>query len=408
MTQKHEKEGKSTQTKEALKKLGYMFLGLLLAVNTIQLVRFGDIVERVDRYNQGVVDELGGFRSDVSSFGGDLNEIREFLLLPTKDYSFLPKEQQTEEGDEPKASRTETALFTFMEQIADEQNAGINKEKAIALATALHDDADFVNSLTADALTIGKVETNDLASSFKVNDTQGNGIFAINADLNKATVSVQSALGKYQIKGEDKESVKKELLTYFETSKDQAIKMKTVLNEQKEGIKAIRENNDVKSLLSQKKATIEDPVESDEAITYPILNSDKEKVLEIEIQRKDGSIKFDGKSYTSATELLQPLLDTIKNTEMASAQEQLINSRKSELQAIFNEEAFKEMLKNSGLQLNQNPREDYNKLLYDVKKGDQLIFSFAIEMSSGSLKVIKDDQEIDLFSILSEGSKKKP
>lgn len=134
MTQKHEKESKNTQTKEALKKLGFMLLGLLLAVNTVQLVRFGDIVERVDRYNQGVVDELGGFSGDVASFGGDLNEIREFLLLPTKEYSSTPKDQQAEEGNEPKASRTETALFTFMEQIADEQNVGINKEKAIALA----------------------------------------------------------------------------------------------------------------------------------------------------------------------------------------------------------------------------------------------------------------------------------
>lgn len=408
MTQKHEKETKNVQTKESLKKLGYMFLGLLLAVNTIQLVRFGDIVERVDRYNQGVIDELGGFRGDVASFGSDLNEIREFLLLPTKDYSFLPKEQQTEETGEPKASRTETALFTFMEQITDEQNAGVNKEKAMAFAIALHDDSAFVENLTSDGLAIGKVETNDLASSFKVNDAQGNGIFAINVDLKKVTVSVQSSLGKYQIKDQTQEGVKKELLTYFETSKDQAIKMKTLLNEQKEGIKAIRENNDVKSILSQKKATIEEAEESDDAISYPILNSDKEKVMAIEIQRKDGAIKFDEKSYASATELLQPLLDTLKNTEMSSAQEQLINSRKTELMATFNEPAFQEMLKNAGLQLNLTPREDYNKLLYDVKKGDKVIFSFAIEMSSGSLKILKDDQEIDLFSILSEGSKKKP
>lgn len=407
MTQKHEKESKNGQTKESLKKLGFMLLGLLLAVNTIQLVRFGDIVERVDRYNQGVIDELGGFRGDVASFGGDLNEIREFLLLPTKEYSSTPKEQQ-EEGNEPKASRTETALFTFMEQIAEEQNQSVNKEKAIALATTLHDDAGFVASLVSAALTIGKVETNDLASSFKVNDAQGNGIFAINVDLKKATVSVQSSLGKYAVKDQTAEGVKKELLSYFENNKDQAVKMKTVLNEQKEGIKAIRDNNDVKALLTEKKATIEEAVESEEGITYPILNNDKEKVLEIQIQRKDGTILFNEKSYATAPELLQPLLDTVKNTDMSSVQEQLINSKKAELQSIFGQEAFKEMLKNSGLELNQTPREDYNKLLYDVKKGDKVIFSFAIEMSSGSLKIIKDDQEIDLFSILSEGSKKKP
>jgi len=406
---KHEKEPKKGESKEALKKLGFIFLGILLAVNTIQLVHFGDIVERVDRYNQGVVDELGGFRSDITSFGGDLNEIRSFLLLPTKEYSFLPKEVETGETQEQQSSRTETALYTFMEQATDEASATQNKDKAIALATSIHDDATFTQGISTNSLSLGKVETNDLASSFKVNDTAGNGIFAVNVDLRHAAVSVQSALGTHEVKASDASSAGKELIAYFNENKEQAVKMKTLINDEKEAMKGLKENADVKKILADKRATIEEAEESDDAITYPIFNNDKEKVLAIEILRKDGSIQFADKTYKTVAELLQPFMDTLKATDFATAQEQLINSRKAELEAIFKESTFQEMLKNSNWTLVSTPREDYNKLLYDVKdSGNKVVFSFAIEMSSGALKIIKDDQELDLFSFMSEGSKKKP
>ena len=76
---------------------------------------------------------------------------------------------------------------------------------------------------------------------------------------------------------------------------------------------------------------------------------------------------------------------------------------------IFSQPAFQDILKNDGLAVSLSPREEYNKLLYDVKDADgKLVFSFAIELSSGMFKVIRGNQEIDLYSALNNGSKKKP
>ena len=88
--------------------------------------------------------------------------------------------------------------------------------------------------------------------------------------------------------------------------------------------------------------------------------------------------------------------------------EQLVNSSRQELEEVIQEEPFQELLNNNGLTIQSEPREEYNKLLYDVTNQEgQTEFSIFIELSSGMVKLLRDNQEFDLDSFLA-GSKKKP
>lgn len=390
-------------------KLGMIFLAILLIADTIQIARFGEIVERVDGYNKGVVDELGGFRQDIMSFGSDMNEIRNYLLLPTKDYSFIEKDTEIDQPDEKVTSTTEMALYSFMGGFIDEQNATKNAMLATQRIDSFSADADLAAQLETVELSIGKVEKTETSAIFKINSGTES-LFAITADQKTGVMSVQSAMGSYILEGEDDASVKAALIKYLTTNKDKVLAMKQTIETQKTLIASLKEKPDVENLLNEKNLTmLLDPVEDDTLISFNVINNEEDVLLSISIKRENGKIMIKDKELNDEATLLKALLEELGKLDGASAMEKLINERRAELEAVFNDDAFKVLLESNNFTVATEPREEYNKLLYDVKNADGNVqFSFVIELSSGLFKVLKDDTEIDLYSILQEGSKKKP
>ena len=395
--------------REAFKKLGLILLAMLFTVNTIQLARFGEIVERVDFYNKGVIDELGGIRQDVTTFGNDLNEIRRFLLLPVKDYSFMSDGAETQDTEEKQTTRTESALYSFLGQVAEEKNGEKNTKLAESRVNALAADAGFAAEIAKSGLKMGKPEATELAFSIKITDESSNAIYSFLIEKSSNKPSVQSAIGTYRVAAADDQTMKTELVGYLSSNKNRVIQLKGLIGGQKTAIEALAANKDVAPLFAEKKISLSAPEENDESITYSVVNGSKDKLLSVVIQRKDGLISFENKTCKTVDEFLPVFIEKVKAVDASSAQEKLIKARRTELEGIFAQSAFMDILKNSGLTLATAPREEYNKILYDVKDADgKVAFSFAIEISSGMFKVLKGDEEIDLYSILDQGSKKKP
>ena len=410
MTSKKDKTHDQKVRNEAFKKLGYIFLGLLLVVNTIQLTRFGGIVERVDNYNKGVVDELGGMRQDVMTFASDMNDIRQFLLLPTRDYSFMGKEIETQQSEEKAATRTESAVYTFLAQLTEEKALQKSADHMKALSDSLPKDAAFTAKLKESGLKIGTKEDNDIAITLKILTADGNAVFALVFKKDTEKVSVQQATGTYAVKAADDEAVKTEILDYIQKNLQQALDGKKAVNDYKLQVEELLKNTDVVAALKAKKISFGAAVEDESAIQYNIVNEDDEILLSVAIDHAKLVLAFDGQPYTDAKQLAAPLVEKIKSLDTASAQEKMISLRRAELEAIFSEPAFQDLLKNDGLSIDLNAKEEYNKLVYPVKDAaGKPVFSFAVELSSGMFKIIKDDEEIDLYSTLNgDGSKKKP
>ena len=218
-----EKETKSYSNqkqarRDAFLKLGMIFLGILLIADTIQIARFGEIVERVDHYNKGVVDELGGFRQDITAFGSDMNEMRSFLLLPTKQYSFMD-DVEIEDGNQQEASATEKALYQFMgayiEEGSVEKNAQLAEERILSFSK----DQDLIDRLAEAELTVGFVLKEDFSVSFKVNSGTES-LFAVIADKKTGEIKIQSVVGTYILEGDDDEDVKSDIVSYLTENKD--------------------------------------------------------------------------------------------------------------------------------------------------------------------------------------------
>jgi hypothetical protein len=395
--------------KTAFKRLGLIFLGLLMVVNTIQLARLGGTVERVDQYNKGVVDELGGIRKDVMSFASDLNEIRSFLLLPIKQYSFSEKNTEAQDTEEQASSRTETAIYSFIGNVSQEKNLEKNAKFAVETAQAILNDASFSEGLAKAGLSAGKLADSVDSSSFKISDAAAGPLFSFSIEKKTVKSKIQSAAGVYEVKGTDAAAIKDELLRYVTSQKENTLKLKNLIASQKEAIASLNKNPEIAKLLTDKKITFPQPEEDDASINYNFTNTDQLKLLTVSILKKDGSISFGEKIYQSADQLAPDLVKELQAADTSTASEKMLQQRRTELEAIFNQQTFKDMLTDAGLNLVPQPRLEYNKVIYDIKDaGGNTVFSYAIEISSGLYKVIKGDQEIDLYATLDDGSKKKP
>ena len=395
--------------RDAFLKLGMIFLAILLIADTVQIARFGEIVERVDHYNKGVVDELGGFRQDIMNFGSDINEMRSFLLMPTKKYSFMEQGEEIEEDNQQEASATEKALYQFMGSYIEEGNVSKNAQLAEERIQTFGTDSALKSELEASGLSVGAVLKDDFSLSFKISSEE-EPLFAVVADKKTGEMKVQSVMGSYSLEGSDDEAIKSDLISYVTENKDKVATTKQTIEEQKKLITGLKDNEEVATILKEKKLTfMTDPEEDDEKISYNIINSEENTLLTIAIKREDGSVEMSEKSYADDASLTSAFIDELGQLDGATSLEKLITERRAELEAVFNEEAFKELLSSNDLSVDSEPRAEYNKLLYDVKNADgQTQFSFVIELSSGLFKVLRDNEEIDLYPALQESSKKKP
>lgn len=318
---------------------------VVLVMNSIQLWQMSAVVGRVDKYNQGVIDEVGGVVGDVKNFGDDLNEIREFLLLPKKDYSVGQGEEKNEgtSTDLQANSNNTLGAYAFLNSFVAEQKMDEMKQKASPVFEALLKTEDWNKTLMGASLLLA--EKTDLQLKLKDNlvknpDGSANSLFGeplynLVFVAEKNVFRVQSALGEQDFAGYDLAGWEKPLLNY--------------------------------------------------------LSDNAGKVREKKIADK------------------QKALDDSKKAE-ADLQAQL-ETRKQELTNLVKEKAFMETLTSIGLKVADVPREEQNKFIYDVLGADGKVkFSLALEVSSGMIKVIRDNQENDVMSYLNQdnGSKKKP
>lgn len=411
MRRRKDNSGKRVEQRQARRdaflKLGMLFLGVLLVADTVQIARFGEIVERVDLYNKGVVDELGGFREDIVAFGNDINEMRSFLLMPTKKYSFMDENQEVQEEDQAESSQTEQALYKYMTAFIEDEQVEKNAEAAQSRIKAFGADQDLKEKLLEKELQMGSVEEDEFSILFKLS-TDEDTLFAVVADKKTGEMKIQSAAGSYLIEGDKDTAVKSEIIAYVAKNKSIVEKTKKTIEDLKTYIENLTDDENISKILSEKNVTLNTaPEEDEENINYKIINSEGEDLMKIKISRGEGKLYLNDNEFDNKDNFKTELEKSLSGLDTSTALEKLVSERRSEFESAVNQEAFQDLLKSNNLELSLQPREEYNKLLYDVKDADGAVkFSFVIELSSGYFKILQDDQEIDLYSVLIDGSKK--
>ncbi len=160
-------EKKNNKPQDWNKVLIALMVGVL-AWNSWSIFEVRSIASKVDKYNLGVVDEMGKMLGNVKMFGEDLGEIRRFLLLPEKNYFSDTAEDQTAGTEEKTNSETSLAAFALLDSLVKEKRFTENTAAAKPVFESLLTNQNFQAKLAAAQLKVG--EKGDL--QFKLMDGQ--------------------------------------------------------------------------------------------------------------------------------------------------------------------------------------------------------------------------------------------
>lgn len=222
------KKAVSLNAFKLFRKLFFFGLLFILLLNTYLVWSLQKVVSRVDKYNQGVVDEIGLMNGDLRLFAQDLNEIRRFLLLPERDYGSLGQSEDQKVGAVDESKKDNVAIFAMLDALSEEKKYGELNQKAAIILKDLTTNEEFNQILAESSLQIGEV--NDL--NIKFNDIS-NSVFKgqplFNLGFNPAIDQfvIQSILGDFKIKDyrQDKE-FSTLISTYFKDNVSKVIDQK--------------------------------------------------------------------------------------------------------------------------------------------------------------------------------------
>lgn len=341
----------------------------------------------------------------LTQFGNDINEMREYLLLPHKNYGYL--ETKKEELDSNGLASESVIKFTT--DIGKEYEYKKRQDNAHQLILDLKKDSDFYS----------QVKKTGLYPAYKLNDGielttykfyEGDNAIA-SLILNKTEVSfmIQSIMGNQPITWTEESSLKNEVINYLVENIDKIKSTKIRIEEQKQAIKNMWNNEDIIKILSENKLSPSlQFIENESGYDFYINNIDNEAIFTISINRKNGNFIVQGIEYASIDDLMTPLINILSTLSGESQRTLGIKGLKRDLENMIATEDFANLLNSSNLTI-ENPIEEGSRIIYKLINSDdnKLVGSIIFENETGNMYFYResDKVELNIDDVLS-GSKK--
>lgn len=389
-------------TRQRVQSLFTLSLSLLLLFTFVELVQLKSEVEDFDSLkgtSTNVLQELDQGKSYLSSFGQDLNEIRQFLLLPTKEYSF------EEEGEVEMASEEEdltVLLFSYVEKLGEyEENQKKYESNLAAVQTAWVETYWAEHSLTVDAN--GNFTDDSVDFVFLDGTLGGMDIFTVSLGYDGA-FTVYTFDGSLDLSDkEDANTTIADLKAYTEGELLEVRAQVAKINESRATLAGLLSSAAVQDTLIQKSLTVGAELASREEYATPILNASHDRVAQIKLSKEDASLtlvlevvtegyetELELTGDTAESTLVTALLDGVDSrTEV----EKLVEQRREEVESVFDDTAFEAVMSELGLQMGETT-EDNARISYPILNAEGTVLRVIyIDKASGEVKVERSDGE---------------
>ena len=331
-------------------------LALLLLFQIGQVLELQEKVEKMDVLEEtstNVLQEWSQGKDFLTNFGGDLNEIRQFLLLPTKDYDFgeMAEVDLVEEEED-----LNTLLFTYVEKLGEyEENQARYDGNLAVFQAALAEGFWAENGLSVNiAGNFG-----DESVDFSFVDASGLELFKVSLGYD-GLFEVDTYDGKLDLLDKKSaETVVADLKTFAQGDLIALEERIVSINANRTFLGGILTSAMVQDALIQESLTVGTELESSNRYYYQILNSDHAPVAELAVFKEDGRMTlkleipvidaqdfFDLNEADAESVLVSAILDGV---DSRSDKQIRVEENRAEIENIFDDTAFKAVLGELGL-----------------------------------------------------------
>jgi LCP family protein required for cell wall assembly len=390
---------------------------LITSVALLFLVQYFQIQSVVGTFSflQGrdssLVTEIGELKESYVSFGEDLNEIRDFLRMPTKNY-FDVEEAESEEGKNEE--ELQIAMFQYVTYLSNQEVLTKKLNDGKIYLTSLVDSIQFNGFIMDRELYMSGLSDNESKSFISINDLDGVSLVEISLDKENGNIYLNTFNESQLISASSYEDFESQLKDFVDDNKESLISEGKEISKKKQSIlSAITSETTANSLLTLGISIANEPVLTSTNYVYSIYNSSSEVIGEIVFDTTSLDItlldKQDESVSVKATDISTALIPFLEKLDTRSFLQKKTDEALDKLNKTLSDKGFKLLLSQAELTISEEPRETDDRFYFDIYNSSEThLSSIVIEKATGVVNIVNPDgtnsQNIFFFD---SGSKKK-
>ncbi len=378
------------------KSLIIILLAFLLVFQFISLNKnFTSLNIQGKSTSSSLIEEIGQLKETHLRLGEDLNEVRSFLMLPTKNYQSI-FEIGDDVSEDENQNELQLALFQYIDYLSNQKELEQKINKNIDLLYGLFNSEDFREFLAEKELTFTKIGSNENREWFSVNSEETGNIitYFLEKEDGELYLKTNKELSKInfanvsEIITEAKEFIKEN----FENLQNHNLKLEDKIAE----INNIINTEKIQEVINNFEIKLTDSYEEDLKIYFSILNKEDEKIGEIILDISSLEIKLqDTKNpdlLTKPSNLETALIPFLEKLDTKTFLEKHIEESKKSLEKSLEDQGFQLLLRENNLEISSTPRQKNQRLFYDIfDKNENHISSIAFELTTGVVNIVRPD-----------------
>jgi hypothetical protein len=394
---------KKLVSRQRLQTLFTFALGALLLFQMVQFYQFRQRLAFIDDLydrNANVLTDLNKGKEYLSNFGADLNQIRQFLLLPTKSYDFSDMDTVDLASDESGADLN-TELFDFVGSLGKyEQNEALYAANLTAVKTGITDPAWAASGLT---LVSADGQASEDRMEFSFTDASLGGATVLKVDLSyDGLFSVP--LYYREVNLTDRSSWSSVFADVQSFLTNDLAALRTSVH--------TANSAELDQVLKDKEMALSGEQEDEETFFYQLRNSQLAALGAFSISKQDGGMEFsldtavDGSfdpltlNGTASADLLAALRDKV---DARTDTQKKLDEKKAEMEGIMADRAFVATLDKLGLHFGPITETDAQVQYPLLDAAGATLRILFIDKSTMEVKVmLPDGQEVQSLSMATE------
>lgn len=392
-----ETHSKKTKIKNLLTKKN-IFIGIiaiLLIVQYIQIQSAFGTFSFLQGRDSSLITEIGQLKDTYTQVGNDLNEVREFLRLPTKSYGDIDEAINTDNESDKNKNSVQIALFKYVDFLSTTKAMEQKVAKTKALFDTIGKSQTFQTLLKTQNLSLSKVNEDDSGYSFSILGPAAENLIFYYLSKDDGKLFVKTVKEKNEVSYADVSAFEKAATELINSDKEELLKSINALKSAREKIETAINAKETKDAI-KKLAIVLEPtyIDKDLKYTYSIFNKSGELIGEIILDTKDLGISLVDKSDDSlsqeVTDIGSAIVPFISKLNTKTLIEKKADKALAELKNTLSDDGFKLLMQQAGLKISEEPRVDNQRIYYDISTADGTVVlsSIVVEKATGVINIV--------------------
>lgn len=370
----------------------FVFLFLIMYFQIQSVFGTFDFLQGRD---SSLISEIGQIKESYTKLGGDLNEVREFLRMPTTSYGGFDENIETGEDNQDKNTNSvQLALFKYVDFLAESENLEKNLEKQRGFLSGLAESETFGKFLSDQELKMSELLEDDNAYSLRIDAASGENLVLFYLGKGDGKLFQKTIQSKEELAQETAQEFEQALTKFLTEEKADLIKGVQNLNAKQTQIKDAINSEGTQATLAELGIDLTtDFVDQDLKITYSIYNKVGDLIGQIVLDQKTLELELkdlnDDSLSLTVTDISSGLGPFLKKLETKTFTEKKASEARIDLENTVKDEGFKLLLSENGLTISQEPREDDERIYYDLYAGDTHVSSIVVEKMTGVINIVQ-------------------